>query len=341
MEIVRERFDQIKEAHPNGHFLMVTLTVRRVPGVPLQDVLGGLRKAHQRTTSGKGWQLLKAEMGGQFHYVRGREIVLSPNIAWGPHDHWAVFVPGSQSAAEKVRTFRKVVARFIRSARAVGISASLKGQDVQISDTPEKAAEYATKGAASSRWGAVEEAAGGAMKNSAPDADFGKRLADLQADARSDRRGISIWQLLAAAHGGDLEARALVEDYAKATKGQRVVSTSRSIKLTADQDMPDPEAEAEPEPLAVLSNATMRRLGQVRAAELRSDVEDAFAAGGRDQVLGLLRERLRGQRWRWCPDPNALVSERISREDWDAIEADIEATPRACGQLVASATGSR
>lgn len=94
MAVVQARFEELHRANP-GHFFLVTLTMIREAGVPLKDVFTGLSRAHNSMTSGEAWQRIKADLGGEFHFVRGREVMLSPNIAWGPHDHWSVFIPST------------------------------------------------------------------------------------------------------------------------------------------------------------------------------------------------------------------------------------------------------
>lgn len=123
---------------------MVTLTVRHERGDALAElkdgVTGALRKAQQ------GAPYKRLQEAGLIGVFRNVEVRHSDRTGWNPHLHCLVAVdePNEEAAREVARG---LVDRYLARLRKDGLSAELAGQDVTLCYDPEKAGEYAGKGA--------------------------------------------------------------------------------------------------------------------------------------------------------------------------------------------------
>lgn len=212
----QERVEAVIEAAPNCAF--VTLTIRHDLGLRLADAKRILSTASRKARQGRRWRRIQAK-GGILGVVQGVEVLHSKLTGWHYHAHLILPALGQDEAL--LEAARELIARYIEEVEALGASALMQGQDVQIVRDDE-AGIYASKGSAS--W----EVAGG---------------------AKEARGAVSRtpWDLATLATLGDEEAAALFREYAEVMPGTRscVISAAlaEALDLPEDDDVDQPGEE--------------------------------------------------------------------------------------------------
>ncbi|AVF03765.1 hypothetical protein C4375_08525 [Devosia sp. I507] len=248
-----------------GERVLVTLTLRRTLSAGLKEQNAALDGAWRATTSGAAHRRWLSQAGG-LSYVRGYETGHSPRTGWGSHLHglfvlheprWPTIeeigldinlerrnsgrrqLKGTDGALELVELslrrlaaiqdenatpleylMRRFTQRFRQEVGRRGFVATARGQDWQVDQG--RSLEYVSKGATA--WDGLAEAIGGALKTV----------------SKMD----TVWQLAKRAEAGDIRARALVIEYAEATRGRRVLTVSRDLLLRPDEELEPGATEA-------------------------------------------------------------------------------------------------
>jgi len=123
---------------------MVTLTVRHERGDALAELKDGLAGALRKAQQGAPYK--RMQEAGLIGVFRTVEVRYSERAGWHPHLHCLVAVDEpDETAAREIA--RGLVGRYMARLGKVGLSAELAGQDVTLCYDPEKAGEYAGKGA--------------------------------------------------------------------------------------------------------------------------------------------------------------------------------------------------
>lgn len=219
----RERLLEVIEATEarGGSVAFVTLTVRHNLSTRLADAKRLVSEASRTARQGREWVRIRDE-GGILGVVQGVEVLHSRATGWHYHAHLIVPGLGSPQAVEKAA--REFVDRYLERVVALGGSAQIEGQDVELVWDDDKIARYAGKGSAA--W----EVAGG---------------------LKAARSAVSRtpWDLVTLSAGGDGEAEGLFREYAACMPGTRscVVSPALATKLglNADDDADQPDEGAE------------------------------------------------------------------------------------------------
>lgn len=275
---------------------LVTLTLRHGRADPLPNLLAGLVRAWQRTTSGRKWAELRAV--GAPEYVRGLDLTWSDKNGWHPHVHVMLMLPPAHG--DGLAAARFLVDRWRQQLGKIGFSSLPGGQDVQRCRDAAAAVAYATTPAA------VYEAVGIAMKT-----------------ARDATAGATAFDLLRAAVARDAPASAVARwcEYVQAVHGRRQTTTSRGLTLSDDAEMLERHAseveDSMVEVIATLGTKTVAELDRTRRMPALMDAVEAEAGSGsaarmvagiflsslvaRDWSLGG-PEPLPRPGWRWTPD---------------------------------------
>jgi hypothetical protein len=175
---------------------------------PRWPTLEELGKDINRDRKRRGLAQFRGEVGRLELENRARSQLASIQVRnAGPADYlMAVFV----------RRFRESV-----EAQGGSLLASKGGQDWTYA---ESYASVAYTGTGAAGWDALAEAVGGAFKKSGL---------------------LSVWDLAMMAHEGDQRAFALVNEYAEAMKGRRMLTVSRDLNLREDSELEPGETEAD------------------------------------------------------------------------------------------------
>jgi len=207
-----------REGH---HVQLITLTLRHAQGEGLAYVLGVLKDAKRRFHQSHTWRQLQA-CGAVVGHVTATEVTYGEH-GWHPHLHMLVVSRGGAV----LPTLRGVWEAALLGAGGYGNGYAYSLQDAS------SAGDYVTK------WGAACELA--------------------LSGAKGGRVGSrSVWQLLADAGAGDLEAVARWLEYVEVFKGARQLVWSRGLKDMAsvadvDDEQVLDEVEAQEESTAVAS----------------------------------------------------------------------------------------
>jgi len=268
--LAKQRIDALRPQIEDlgGVNILVTLTVLRDLKRTLADQNSVLDGAWRMTNSGAVHRRWQAQAGG-FSFIRGFETGYSFNSGWGGHFHAFVALhdprwPTLEELGKDINVDRKrrglaqlrgavgrlelenharnllasiqdrhagpadylmevFIRRFRENVEAQGGSfrASRGAQDWQYAKS---FASVAYTGKGSAGWDALAEAVGGTFKKSGL---------------------LSVWDLAMMAHEGDQRAFALVNEYAEAMKGRRMLTVSRNLKLREDSELEPGETDAD------------------------------------------------------------------------------------------------
>jgi hypothetical protein len=139
---------------------MVTLTVRHDRGNALGELKEGLTGALRKAQQGAPYKRL--QQAGMLGVFRTVEVRHSQRTGWHPHLHCLVAVDEADEA-EAREIARGLVGRYMTKLGGAGLSAELEGQDVTLCYDPEKAGEYAGKGALELAHGWAKQGKGGSV----------------------------------------------------------------------------------------------------------------------------------------------------------------------------------
>ena len=203
---------------------LLTFTVRHKRNTPLDALLDKLGVAWRGLMQSRDYVQWRHGFPEKPEWSRGWDMTHG-NHGWHPHMHMMLLLPPSGTEKDAA----ELLAFWMKQARLAGLTVSRDAQDVQRLDNPEAAARYAVSPAAVYEAVALAKKQGtGAGKT--PFQILELAVADEKAGV-SGSRWVALWR-----------------EYVEATKGRRLVATSRGLKLKADAAL---SLEDDDEPLKV------------------------------------------------------------------------------------------
>lgn len=241
-----------------------------------------LTSAYRRFMSGRGAlsQLLNGDQGAEYvGSVRALEVTHGRNNGYHPHLHVLLLVDRELSDDELSDLDRQLLCKWARAVEAEGMGEisrhGLRLERPKVAGDIDELTQYVIK------WGAAEELSKLHTKKA------GMNLHG------NGKKGLSPWELLAAAADGDLYAAGIWKEYAAAFKGRRQLVYSHGLrkryglaKEKTDEELSDAP---EPEQHEEVHTVTKPQWIALRACGDRATVLDLAEYGTR-QVLGYLAE---------------------------------------------------
>lgn len=221
----------LERARDNYFAVLITWTVAHGANMPLADTMQEMQQKFRKLKSGRRWQDIKREwfLAGS---VRATEITWGSANGWHPHYHELVFAD-VEALAEVLDGRITEYARSLQTQLSGQWQAVLAGsrwepsldRGVTIRCTDSDVAEYVAK------WGK--------MPLAASDGNITYEITHGQLKTPYGGN-LSVYDLFFEAGQGNEQAKALVREYAEATKGRSQLQWSRGLKrLLAIDDIRD------------------------------------------------------------------------------------------------------
>lgn len=205
----------------SGQIILSTFTIRHNAGMRLEDLWDALMKAWhaigKRNKAGRQDWALWGTVGS----IRAVEVVRGEN-GWHVHVHVLWFVSGEVSEDAVQAVHNRMVSRWDRALRRYGFDSLPEGQKSLLTNGAKAVGMYLAK-----------------LPGSIA---LGHELTNTESKAGRSK-GATVWEIAAAAIGGDKAAQAAWWEYEAASKGRRQLAWSRGLRallgLTAEQSDED------------------------------------------------------------------------------------------------------
>lgn len=247
--------------------LMVTLTFRHKRYDSLAAILAAFLASLRKLTAQRAYKSLRSA-SGMVGWLRALEVTHSDRNGWHPHAHILCYVAGDMPTVDFAAEFSRLWAAALRS---VGLDCSA-ARGCRVDDTDQRITRYLAKYGREPRWDEAAEVTKSHVKRGR----YGSRTP---------------FDLLRAAHSGDIEAGRLFAEFAEAFKGRHQLSPSPGLYelLRVPELRSDDELMEESDTVTTLLGFLLRDgWRRVVGQDARAELQTALDTGSLEDVSTVL-----------------------------------------------------